>query len=233
MTAHLSWESMNDLADHTLSATDHADALAHLAECRECESQVRELRELLTAVHNAPSDMTPPADAWAAIQHTINAGKSVPFPAAVVHEKGIRFSRTQLAAAALFLVAATATVTSTVLRQPGLGGFTSDTVGLALSPAVSATSTTATAGEIVMLEAEYLTTALALRATLDQSRSTLAPTTIATVERNLKIIDDAIAEARAALVADPASTALREMLRKSHQQKIDFLRRTTILLEQA
>lgn len=240
MTAHLSWESVNDFADNTLSAAEQAHVRAHLAECEECQSQVNALRELLTIAHEAPFDVIPPVDVWTAIHHTIDNGKTVSFPAPGVRDTGVRVSRARLAAAALLLITATATVTTVVMRVHGRGGLSNDAVNLAVAPVAPANGTpnamasgTATASEIVMLEEEYLVTATALRATLDQSRSTLAPTTIATVERNLKIIDDAIAEARDALIHDPANTALRDMLRKSHQQKIDFLRRTTTLLEQA
>lgn len=236
MTTHLSWESINDFADDQLLPADHANAQAHFADCNACRSDLLALRTLLSTAQTLPHDVKPPAEVWTAIHRSINDGKSIPFPTPIVHDRGIRVSRTRLAAAAILLVTATAAVTTVVMRSPGLGGFTGDSANLAMTPIATTNASqniTATASEIVMLEAEYLATATALRATLDRTRSTLAPTTIATVERSLTIIDEAIAEARDALLQDPANTALREMLRRSHQQKIDFLRRTTTLLDQA
>lgn len=229
MTAHLNWETLNDVADSQLSGPEQTAAMAHLADCGACVAQLNALRALQNAATSAPDSMEPPPEVWADIQHVINAGKTVAFPRTVTPAGAAQWSRRQLAAAALVLITVSSTVTAVVMRQPNASHTIGDAGPVTVAPMVN----TATASEIILLEEEYLATAASLRDALNNERSALSPTTIATVERSLKIIDDAIAEAREALVADPANTALREMLRRSHQQKIDFLRRTTSLLEQA
>lgn len=229
MTVHVSWETLNDVADNRLSASEHANAMAHLTTCDACSAQLNALRALRSAAANTPETIQPPPDAWTEIERSINASKTVAFPPSSAPVAVTRFSRFQVAAAAVVLMAVSSGITAVVMRQPGNTRLAGTDSAAHNAPVV----TTAAASEIVLLEEEYLATAVSLRDALNKERDALSPQTIATVERSLKIIDDAIAEARAALMADPANTALREMLRKNHQQKIDFLRRTTSLLEQA
>ena len=69
----------------------------------------------------------------------------------------------------------------------------------------------------------------ALWRTLDERRDSLAPSTVATVERSLRIADSAIAEARSALEQDPANRVLGELFVSNYERKIDLLRRATEL----
>lgn len=68
-----------------------------------------------------------------------------------------------------------------------------------------------------------------LHEVLEARRDQLDPTTVATVERNLHIIDDAIAQARAALVRDPHSQLLNEQLDRTLAKKTQLLRAATLL----
>lgn len=68
-----------------------------------------------------------------------------------------------------------------------------------------------------------------LQTSLDQRRSTLDSSTVKIVEQNLAIIDKAIADARAALAADPSSRYLNTYLASTMRRKVDFLRRVNSL----
>lgn len=76
-------------------------------------------------------------------------------------------------------------------------------------------------------ESAILVDLAALHAAFVAQRATLAPSTVAVVERSLATIDAAIAEARAALVADPANQSLAELLSTTYQHKVELLRRAT------
>jgi len=78
-------------------------------------------------------------------------------------------------------------------------------------------------------EQGYARSAGALQETLAQRRDSLAPSTIATVERSLRVADSAIAEARTALTADPANRALARLFASNYERKIDLLRRANEL----
>ena len=62
-----------------------------------------------------------------------------------------------------------------------------------------------------------------------QQRETLDPRTVVVIERNLRLIDEAIRQARAALDADPANMYLNSHLAESRRRKLDLLRRATSL----
>ena len=226
MTAHVNWETINDAADGRLTAAEQTLVSAHCAGCEACSAQVASLRDMLTVANDLSDHAEPPTAAWEEIRRTVDARKSVAFPGGSHRGGGIQMSTTSIAAAALVLVTLSSAITALVLRPSGsaVSGAERAVTGLAT---VSATR------DIVAMEREYLSTANALRETLDRERSSLSPATIATVERSLQVIDDAIAEAREAFVLDPSNGALRALLRKNHQQKIDFLRRTTTLLQKA
>lgn len=59
--------------------------------------------------------------------------------------------------------------------------------------------------------------------------SGLAPETRAVLERNLVVIDSAIAECQRALDADPGSPVLAGLLRAAHRQRVEFLQQAARL----
>jgi hypothetical protein len=74
-------------------------------------------------------------------------------------------------------------------------------------------------------EREYQRAAAELMAALDTRRASLSPGTTAAIDENLRVIDTALAEIRAALERDPASPRLGRMLTSTHEKKIEALRR--------
>jgi anti-sigma factor RsiW len=68
-----------------------------------------------------------------------------------------------------------------------------------------------------------------LEEVLDTRRSKLNPETVRIVEANLAVVDKAIADARSALAADPASRYLNTHLANTMRRKVDLLRRVNSL----
>ena len=64
---------------------------------------------------------------------------------------------------------------------------------------------------------------------LRDERDRLDPRTVLVIERNLKVIDDAIQEARMALNDDPANTYLNSHLADARRRKLELLRHATTL----
>ena len=79
------------------------------------------------------------------------------------------------------------------------------------------------------LEAQYAEVSQDLGGLLEKARATLTPETMATIERNLAIIDAALTETREALARDPGNQALGQMVVAAWRQKVDLLRRATAL----
>jgi hypothetical protein len=160
-----------------------------------------------------PRDVAPPPDLWPAIRAEL-ASRSARSPA--------WSARWRLAAAGLLIAASSSIATLLVVRtrEGAREAAAADS-----APAIGARLP----AHLVVAERGYARSAESLRRTLDERRDSLAPSTIATVERSLRIADSAIAEARSALEQDPANRVLEELFVSNYERKIDLLRRATEL----
>jgi hypothetical protein len=68
-----------------------------------------------------------------------------------------------------------------------------------------------------------------LRTIFARNRAQLDPRTAAIIEANLKVIDDAIAQSKAALAQDPASRFLSNQLNSALDKKLELLRTAALL----
>lgn len=68
-----------------------------------------------------------------------------------------------------------------------------------------------------------------LRAVLERRRAELDPATVAILEHNLGVIDQAIEQSRAALARDPADRFLTEQLNSTLGKKVELLRTAAML----
>jgi hypothetical protein len=68
-----------------------------------------------------------------------------------------------------------------------------------------------------------------LRAALDARRGQLNPSTVAVIEQNLRVIDEAISQSRAALAKDPNSSLLNDQLDRTLAKKTGLLRAAALL----
>ena len=82
---------------------------------------------------------------------------------------------------------------------------------------------------VASLTADYDREITRLRALIEQRRNQLDPTTVAIIEKNLKVIDAAIADSKKAIVGDPASRFLIESLNQSLRSKVELMRTAALL----
>jgi hypothetical protein len=95
-------------------------------------------------------------------------------------------------------------------------------------PALSPDDPAATAAQFVSdTQASYELAIDRLERELADRRGELDPATIEVIERNLAIIDTAIAEARTALENDPSNAYLYRHLDNTLNMKVELLRRAT------
>ena len=170
------------------------------------------LDELTSAL---PREIAPPPELWSAIRAELAERSS--------HAR--RRDRWRLAAAALLIAASSSLLTIVALRART---HTREVVVVPAAPA-STNAEPRLPARLASEEQGYLRSAEALRRTLDERRDSLAPSTIATVERSLRIADSAIAEARSALERDPSNAVLAALFASNYERKIDVLRRATEL----
>ncbi len=174
------------------------------------------LDELTAAL---PREIAPPPELWSAIRAELAPRTSHRW----------QWGGWRLAAAGLLIAASSSLVTVVALKARERAR---EVATASVAPASSSAATRVEGrlpAQLASTEQGYLRSAEALRRTLDERRDSLAPSTVATVERSLRIADSAIAEARAALERDPSNAVLAALFTSNYERKIDVLRRATEL----
>jgi len=244
-------EALADFLERALSEPARAAMEAHAVGCNDCGPLLADLRRLRIDAANLP-ELSPSRDLWSGIADRIEA-PVVAFPGSPsVH--GRRWGRyVSLGVAAAALIAVTATVTHRMdggpagrltggpkvnSAQPTNATPSAPIVAAAVDsgPAVRrstgqpASPTTQLASNTKLsAEQTYDREITKLLVVYNQRRPGLDSTTVAIVKKNLKIIDEAIAQTKLALKRDPASEFLMESLNDAFDTKIQLLRKVAML----
>ena len=202
---------LDGYADGSLSEGEFQEVELHLSSCAACREQERRLRLVLAQARALPRELSPSRDLWAGIAQRIEAGR-----------RGRATWWLGLAAAAVLVGA----VSVSFLHRD-------DPVPVSVpgpvTVPVSRTSLTPEGTTLGAAEQEYERAANELLAALQDRRQSLSPQTLANVESNLAVIDQALTEVRAALGRDPGNKDLTRMLVSAHRKKVDTLRRVVRL----
>jgi anti-sigma factor RsiW len=215
-----------DVLEGTLSDERRAPYEAHVARCEACRSLVIDLAKIRDDAASL-AVFSPSRDLWSGIESRLET----PVLSISDRPRGIvaRWTSRQVAAAAAVLVSVTAGGTwLAATRSPAAPSVAA--VPAVNAPAVNANART----ELVEVAdqkgiATYEGEIAKLRTVLDTRRGELDKTTIAVVEKNLRLIDQAISESKAALAADPASAFLAGRLNHAYDTKLQLLRSAALL----
>lgn len=187
-----------------------------------------EMRALLSSL---PRELPPERDLTDSIasrtwdsRERLPGGDSEPGRAAT--PGGMRFVRTwwsgqglKLAAAAAAIILVTAAVTTAIVRD----SMAPDTGAEATVVETSDTGGAMFAG-YADVEMQYAAAIADLSSAVEAERDQLPPETVALIEENLRVIDEAIRESLAALRSSPQSLPLQQAVMTSYERKLDFLR---------
>jgi anti-sigma factor RsiW len=208
-------ERLSEYLDGELPASDRAALEAHLETCDDCSALLGELRRVVDRARVAEA-YGPRRDLWPGIASRIGAT-----PAASPRI-GPRwsFSLPQLAAAAILLMTLSGGAvwllrTSVLPRAAG-------PIATVATPVASNASNRASQS--------YAAAVADLERVLAAGRGQLDTTTVRVIEQNLAAIDQAIAQAQRALLADPANLYLNTHLAETMRRKLDLLRQAATLV---
>jgi Putative zinc-finger len=195
-------DRLDDYVDGTLSEGDFQEVELHIASCAACREEERYLRLVLAQAQALPSELSPPRDLWAGIAERIEAER---------RGRLAWWAPVGLAVAATLVVG----VGAALLYRSGPAS---------VAPTFGTTPVSLDPTSIGAAEQEYEQAASALMAALQARRNTLSPETLASVEKNLLVMDQALTEVRAALGRDPGNPELTRMLVSTHRKKVETLR---------
>ena len=183
------------------------------------------LRELHRETAGLPREIQPPEEAWKKIKAQIDLeAQLVAMMPMQSRERPFWQRPAFLAAAALLLIAGASLITALALGRRIIERTASPVASV--SPSVSTPAATPVS-DFAAREKEYINTADKLTALIESGKTELSPETIAKLRESVRVIDEAILEARQALDADPANKTLIDMLSKSYNHKVYLLQRTT------
>jgi hypothetical protein len=242
-----------------LTPAEQATADEHLVECAQCRELVAELRAISAEAGALPM-LTPSRELWSGIEARIAAPvtqlTSAPSMVRRTQRPAWRYA---IAAAALIAASAGTTYLVTARR----GGTAAPVVSIAQRPTVTrddsartvapATTATTTPTRVAPAPVPPTNATLAsshsrrelsaarvydseitmLDSLVHTRRSSLDPKTVAVIEHNLKIINQAITESRAALAKDPHSPLLSNQLDNVLGSKVELLRTVAFLPTQS
>ena len=258
---HEEWtDKLSEFLDGELPADEQRAVEAHVRSCAECAAVLADLKRVVARAQQAGAVPRPPsADLWAGIAARIDAASAAAprSPKALAERSAtdsgtsvrtdrsaeafarrsrrITFTLPQLAAAAVLVAAVSGGV---VWRAVERTAPRTQELATAAPPA-PASDRVADQDDInrivpvSMADAQYDAAVADLEGALKQGRGRLDAATVAIVEHNLQIIDQAIAQAREALVADPANTYLSGHLVEARRRKLDLLRRAAALTSES
>jgi anti-sigma factor RsiW len=230
-------ESIQELIDGTIGAIRRAELERHLATCEECRALMTDMQAIRDTA-DALEPLEPPAGVWLQIAGRLRQegrGQAPPVPPAT---RAPRYAIFAIAASLVLAVGVAIAFLVTQYRAPNKP---------APAPVVAQTpgnpsqdvAVESVEAEFRLAEQHYQNAIAKLEqaARLDQAASgrdanTLDPQTAAMLQKNLQVIDQAIAESRAALQSEPLSASARDSLFDALKRKVALLQDTIALMNE-
>ena len=220
-------EAIQELVEGTLGPVRRAELQTHLDTCETCRALAADLQKIRDAGAALPP-LRPPDHVWERVARQLQQEGRMTAPAA-------RTSYTALLAIAATLVIAIGGGLLILQNLEPSPGTAAPGVQSAGAPAGNATADDAVqsiADDLTAAERHYQSAIQKLETAVQNNDGSIAPELAAVLERNLPVIDQAIAESRSALKSEPQSAPARDSLFEALRQKVNLLQDTIALMNE-
>jgi anti-sigma factor RsiW len=223
-------DALHELADGTLGPVRRAELQTHLDQCDDCRALAADLQKIRSAAKSL-EPMTPPAQVWRSIASELQKqGRIAPTPF-------LRTNRSAMLAIAASLMLVVGGALYMLSRGSSLPTSSSPPATTS-APRPAAPGGNAAPADPVQSINEDLTTAgqyyESAIAKLEQAVKTddpsIDPQVAAVIQKNLPVIDQAIAETQSALKSEPQNRVVRESLFEALRKKVTLLQDTIALM---
>jgi anti-sigma factor RsiW len=219
-------DRLSEYLDDELPPGERAALEGHLAQCAECSAALADLRRVVARAR-ALESTGPATDLWPGIATRIGAAAGAGPAVRAIGMRRFAFSLPQLLAAGIALMVLSGG--SVWLLRPG--STPSIASGAAAAPAESGLGTPVSWQR--RAAPGYDAAVADLERVLAEGRGRLDTATVRVLEQNLRVIDQAIDQARRAVAADSANAYLNSHLAETMRRKLDLLRQAASLVSAA
>ena len=219
--------SIHERVDGTIGSIRRAELEIHLGGCDDCRALLQDLQRIHDAAAALPVVPTP-GGAWLQIAGRLRMEGRIREEAPVARAAAPRYAA-WLAIAAALIIASGAAV---MLLIPRGAPAAAPVSGTATAAAAGVSSPDEAVTAVDAAQAQFEKAIADLEKVARDNRQALDPGTSETIEKNLGIIDQAIAENRAAVRSEPASVAARETLFDALRPKVSLLQDTISLINE-
>ena len=216
--------AIHELVDGTLGPIRRAELELHLEACNECRALADDLKAIAASARSLDV-MAPPDHVWQSIAAQLRAdGRVSGAPVRRGHRNMALFA---IAAALILAVGASLLLLNRPASRPG-------------APAAQTAAGDGNAAPDVPVQMDNVATELArteqhFQNAIEQATKTVDgvdPATAAVLQKNLLVVNEAIAESRKALEANPQNASAQQSLYDVLKKKIQFLQDTIALMNE-
>jgi len=218
-------DAIQELADGTLGPVRRAELQTHLDHCDACRALAADLRKIREAAATLDHP-APPAHVWMQVAGRLRQeGRVAAAPSQRRH-----YALLAIAAALLLSVG-----TSLWLLLPRRGEPSQTQTAGSAQPDGNATQSDTVQSitdDLKVAEQHYQSAIVKLEQAAKNNDGSIDPQTAAVLEKNLTVIDQAIAESRTALKTEPQSQPARDSLFDALRRKVTLLQDTIALMNE-
>jgi hypothetical protein len=217
-------DAIQEFVDGTLGAIRQAELRQHLDQCDACRALADDLQRIRDTADSL-DHLTPPDHIWLQIAGRLRQSGVVRDRPAAVRAGTRHVAILAIAASLIVAVGAALMLLSGIRRtEPATSGTTAENAG---GPSVLSAE-----ADLQEADALYQRGITKLEEAAKGYRESLDPVTAATLEKNSQIIDQAIAESRAALKLEPHSPVAQASLFDALKRKVALLQDTIALMNE-
>lgn len=219
--------SIHEAVDGTIGSIRRAELELHVDTCDACRALLEDMRKIRDAAAALPL-FDAPDRAWLQIAGRLRQeGRITETPTPQAARRGHAI---WLAAAAAVIIAVASAVL--LLTRTPSGPAPQSTTAAGAGNAADQNSVETVQSKVDAAQQEFEKAIAELEKVARANQDALDPGTSATIDKNLGILDQAIADNRAAVTAEPASAAARETLFQALRSKVSLLQDTITLINE-
>ena len=222
-------QSIQELVDGTLGAIRTAELEQHLEACASCRAfaaDMQRIRELGGSLDR----LAPPAGVWLQVAGRLRQEGRIQDAPAPVRRGQSRYAMLAIAASLLIAIGGSLYALLPLLRSGSGAG--QPAVEQAQGSAADASADQSIEDHFRIAEQHMQAGIAKLEEAAKADEAVMDPQTAAMLKKNLEMIDQAIAESRAALRAEPQSTIARDSLFNALRRKVALLQDTLSLMNE-